>query len=125
MAAVLRDAYGLTVSTDSRAAVDDYDRGVRALLGFAADTVTGFEAALAADPEFVLARAGLAVSRYLNEEMPEGRAEMGRAVAAAATLRPLGARAPPRRRPRALGGRARQRRHPAASGRSSPSIRAT
>ena len=42
MAAVLRDAYGLTVSSDSRAAVDGYDRGVRALLGFAADTVTAF-----------------------------------------------------------------------------------
>jgi len=85
MAAVLRDAYGLTVSSDSRAAVDGYDRGVRALLGFAADTVTAFEDALAADPEFVLARAGLAVSRYLNEEMLEGRAEMDRAVAAAKT----------------------------------------
>jgi tetratricopeptide (TPR) repeat protein len=83
MAAVLRDAYGLTVSTDSRAAVDGYDRGVRALLGFGADTVAAFEAAVSADPEFALARAGLAVSRYLNEEMAEGRAEMDRAVAAA------------------------------------------
>lgn len=83
MAAVLRDAYGLTLSTDSRAAADGYDRGVRALLGFGADTVTAFEGAVAADPEFALARAGLAVSRYLNEELPEGRAEMDRAVAAA------------------------------------------
>ena len=80
---MLRDAYGLTVSSDSRAAVDGYDRGVRALLGFGADTVTEFESAVAADPEFALARAGLAVSRYLNEELPEGRAEMDRAVAAA------------------------------------------
>ena len=116
MAAVLRDAYGLTVSTDSRAAVDGYDRGVRALLGFGADTVTAFEAAVAADPEFALARAGLAVSRYLNEELPEGRAEMDRAVAAAKAPGLSAARAPPRRRPRALGGRARQRRHPAHPG---------
>src|SRR5258705_8864047 len=85
MAAVLRDAYGLTVSSDSRAAVDGYDRGVRALLGFAADTVTAFEGALAADPEFVLARAGLAVSRYLNGGVPGGGAAMDRAVAAAKT----------------------------------------
>jgi hypothetical protein len=34
MTAVLRDAYGLTVSTGSRAAVDAYDRGVRARPGF-------------------------------------------------------------------------------------------
>ncbi len=32
MTGVLRDAYGLAVSTPSRPAVDAYDRGVRALL---------------------------------------------------------------------------------------------
>ena len=36
MTAVLRDAYGLTVSTNSHVAVDAHDRGVRALLGFGA-----------------------------------------------------------------------------------------
>src|SRR4026207_1630525 len=81
--ACLGAASGLTVPPDPRAAVDDYDRGVRALLGFGADTVAAFEAAVSADPEFALARAGLAVSRYLNEEMAEGRVEMERAAAAA------------------------------------------
>jgi tetratricopeptide (TPR) repeat protein len=80
---VLRDAYGLELTTDSRAAADAYDQGVRALLGFGADTVTSFEAAVAADPGFALGRAGLAVTRYLDEQIPEGRAEMERAVEAA------------------------------------------
>ncbi len=80
---MLRDAYGLELTTDSRAAADAYDRGVRALLGFGADTVAAFEAAVAADPGFALGRAALAVTRYLEEQIPEGRAEMERAVAAA------------------------------------------
>ncbi|MEX2222351.1 MAG: hypothetical protein WEG40_11200 [Candidatus Rokuibacteriota bacterium] len=78
---MLRDAYGLTVSTTSRAAVDAYDRGVRALLGFGAETVDGFRQAVAADPDFVLARAALAVAQYLDEDIPAGRAEMERAAA--------------------------------------------
>ena len=45
MTAVLRDAYGLPVSTSSRAAVDAYDDGVRALLGFGADTAESFRRA--------------------------------------------------------------------------------
>jgi tetratricopeptide (TPR) repeat protein len=87
---VLRDAYGLELTTDSRAAAEAYDRGVRALLGFGADTVAAFEAAVAADPAFALGRAGLAVTRYLEEQIPEGRAEMERAVetAKASTLTP-------------------------------------
>jgi tetratricopeptide (TPR) repeat protein len=81
MTAVLRDAYGLAVSTSSRAAVDAHDRGVRALLGFGADTVECFRQALAADADFVLARAALAVALYLDEQIPVARAEMERAVA--------------------------------------------
>lgn len=81
MTDVLRDAYGLTVSTTSRAAVDAYDRGVRALLGFGAETVAAFRQAVAADPDFVLARAALAVALYLDEHIPAGRAEMERAAA--------------------------------------------
>ena len=53
----LKDAYGNPVSSSSRAAVDAYDRGVRALLGFGADTIDSFRAALQADPGFALARA--------------------------------------------------------------------
>jgi hypothetical protein len=59
LAAVLDDACGLAVSTDSRNAVDAYDRGIRALLGFGADTVDSFRAPVDADPAFALARAGL------------------------------------------------------------------
>ena len=81
-----RDAYGLEVSTSSRAAVDDYDLGVRALLGFGADAIDRFGDALTHDPDFALARAALAVSLYLNEELAEGRVEMDRAAAAAPAL---------------------------------------
>jgi tetratricopeptide (TPR) repeat protein len=86
MTAVLKDAYGLPVSTVSRDAVDAYDRGVRALLGFGADTIDSFRAAVAADPDFALARAGLAVSLYLMEKIPEGRSQMELATGAAAAL---------------------------------------
>jgi tetratricopeptide (TPR) repeat protein len=85
---MLRDAWGLPVSTSSPAAVDAYDRGIRALLGFGDDTARCFRAALDADPGFAVARAGLAVSLYLNEQLGLGRAEMERAVAMAAGLPP-------------------------------------
>jgi tetratricopeptide (TPR) repeat protein len=79
----LKDAYGNLVSSSSRDAVDAYDDGVRGLLGFGADAIDRFRAALRADPGFVLARAALGVSLYLAEKLPEGRAEMDAAVAAA------------------------------------------
>jgi tetratricopeptide (TPR) repeat protein len=88
MTAVQKDAYGLEVSTPERAAVDAYDRGVRALLGFGADTIDCFRAAVATDPDFALARAGLAVSLYLMEKIPEGRAQMELATGAVASLSP-------------------------------------
>ena len=80
----MKDGYGLEVSTSSRAALDAYDLGVRALLGFGAAAAARFEEALAHDPEFALAQAGLAVSLYLAEQIPEGRAAMDRATALAA-----------------------------------------
>src|SRR5262249_56794859 len=67
---------------------DAYDRGVRGLLGFSADIIDSFRAASAADPDFVLARAALAVALFLAEQMTEARAEMQRASASAATLLP-------------------------------------
>ena len=81
MTAVLRDAYGLTVSTETRAAVDAYDAGVRGLLGFGADAADRFRGAVAADPDFVLARAALAATLLLDEQMPAAREEMERAIA--------------------------------------------
>src|SRR5207342_1398909 len=77
----LADAYGLPVTAASPAAVAAYDDGVRALLGFGADAIARFERALALDPEFALARAGLAVALYLDEQIPAGRAAMDRAAA--------------------------------------------
>jgi tetratricopeptide (TPR) repeat protein len=82
----MKDAYGLDASTSSRAALDAYDRGVRALLGFGADAAARFEESLRHDPEFALAQAGLAVSLYLDELIPEGRSAMDRATALAARL---------------------------------------
>jgi tetratricopeptide (TPR) repeat protein len=87
----LKDAYGNPVSSSSREAVDAYDGGVRALLGFGADVIDRFRAALAADPGFVLARAALGAALYLAEKLPEGRAEMDTA-AAAAGIAPLTSR---------------------------------
>jgi tetratricopeptide (TPR) repeat protein len=83
----LKDAYGNPVSSSSRAAVDAYDGGVRALLGFGADAIDRFRAAVAADPGFVLARAALGVSLYLDEKLPEGRAEMDTAATPAGSAR--------------------------------------
>ena len=108
---VLRDAYGLSVSTLSRAAVDAYDDGVRALLGFGAATVDSFRRAVDADPDFALARAALAVALYLDEQIPAARPETGagdrgRHRAGRVAHR---ARAPAPRGPAALRGWARQR----------------
>ncbi len=86
MTVAMKDAYGLDVSATARAAVDAYDLGVRALLGFGADPIARFEEALGHDPEFALAQAALAVSLYLDERIPEGRAAMERATALGARL---------------------------------------
>ena len=83
---MLRDAHGLPLSTSSRAAVDAYDRGVRALLTFGADTVASFRAAVEADPDFAMGRAGLAVALYLDEKPGEARAVIDEATARAAAL---------------------------------------
>ncbi|MCI0545803.1 MAG: hypothetical protein L0027_00790 [Candidatus Rokubacteria bacterium] len=80
---MLRDAYGHSLSTSSRAAADAFDRGVEALLGFGAETVSSFEASVAADPDFALGHAGLAVSLYLAEKLDAGRAAIERAKALA------------------------------------------
>jgi tetratricopeptide (TPR) repeat protein len=85
MASMLTDLYGLPVSTSSRTAVDAYDRGVRALLGFGADTTASFGAAVAADGDFALARAGLALALYLDERLGEVRPAMDEAKARSAT----------------------------------------
>jgi tetratricopeptide (TPR) repeat protein len=88
MTAMLRDAYGLDVTTASRAAVDAYDHGVRGLLGFSADTIDCFREALAHDPDFALGGAALAVALFLDEQVAEARTAMAAATAAAGALSP-------------------------------------
>lgn len=83
---MLRDAYGLPVSTESVEALGAYDRGVRGMLGFGADTIDRFNEALDHDPDFALARAALGVSLYLAEKVPEGRRAMEAASAVAPAL---------------------------------------
>src|SRR5262245_35388758 len=82
----LADAYGLPVTAASRDAVDAYDRGVDALLGFGADAIDHLREAVGRDPDFALARAALAVALYLDEQFAEGRGAMQSAVASAPAL---------------------------------------
>lgn len=58
------------MSSISRAAVDAYDRGVRGLLGFSADIIDSFRAALrAGEPE----RAGALLERRVAKRPNPGR----------------------------------------------------
>src|SRR6266853_1664429 len=82
MTAVTRDAYGLAVSTSSRPAVDAYDRGVRALLGFGADKRTS--SGVGGAPRSPL------VSRGLSAEATPSRRLPPPAGPAAATGSPAG-----------------------------------
>ena len=86
MAPMLADCYGLSVSTSSPDALAHYDRGVRALLGFGSGAAEAFGAAVAADPGFAVARAGLALGLFLDEQVEPARAAMAEAVAGAAAL---------------------------------------
>jgi tetratricopeptide (TPR) repeat protein len=76
MTAMRTDVYGLPVSAASAAAVEAYDRGVRGLLGFSADTIDSLRLAVSHDPEFALAQCALAAALYLDEKIPEARAAM-------------------------------------------------
>ena len=68
------DAYGLPVTTSSRAALDRYDQGVRGLLGWTADALEHFQGALGHDPQLAVAHAGAAVCHFLDERFKEARA---------------------------------------------------
>jgi len=83
---MLEDRYGLAVSASSRAAVEEYDRGVQALLSFGSGAVEAFGAAVAADPDFAVARAGLALALFLDERLEAARTAMAEAAAQAAAL---------------------------------------
>ena len=76
----LKDAYGFPCPRSRGPPSTPTIAGVRALLGFGADTIERFRAALEPDPDFALARAGarrVAVPR--REDSPRGAPAMERA----------------------------------------------
>src|SRR5262249_34939851 len=96
----LTDAYGLRVTAASRDAVDAYDRGADALLGFGADACDRLRGAIAREPDFAIARAAgrRPLPRRAVRRGPRGDAVRGRGGA-----RALRARAAPRRGAFAVG----------------------
>jgi tetratricopeptide (TPR) repeat protein len=82
------DAYGLPLTSDSAAARDHYDRGVRELLGWGRDALTAFQAATGLDPDLALGHAGAAVCLFLDERFAEARAAAEAARAAGSTRTP-------------------------------------
>jgi tetratricopeptide (TPR) repeat protein len=89
MTAMPIDAWGLPVTTSSTRALEHYDRGVRALLGWEACALPEFEQATRDDPDLALAHAGAAVCLFLEERFAEARtaAEAARKAASAASPR--------------------------------------
>lgn len=83
------DRYGLPLSTSSQAARDAYVEGADCILSAVAGPEAHFRRALAADPDFALAHAGLARSMFLAAQVPPART-------AAARARELATRATPR-----------------------------
>ena len=81
---MMKDAYGLGVTTASSSALDAYRRGVDAALGWQATALDGFREAIAHDPGLALAHAGAAACLFLEERFTEAREESGVARAAAA-----------------------------------------
>ena len=83
------DAWNLPVTTSSARALEHYDRGVRALLGWEACALDEFQAATREDPGLALAHAGGAVCLFLEEKFAEARAagEEARKVAAGQSAR--------------------------------------
>jgi tetratricopeptide (TPR) repeat protein len=84
MGAMRHDAYGLAASTTSADALATYDRAVRGLLGWQADSLALFREAAAHDPGFALAHAGAAVCLFLEERFGETKEATEAARAASA-----------------------------------------
>lgn len=79
-----QDAYGNPITTESAAAADHYDRGVRLFLSGQFGAATEFEQAIEQDPGFALGQAALARARMMSADMPGAKA----AIAQAAELAP-------------------------------------
>src|SRR5574342_1245390 len=77
------DRYGLPVTTASPRALEAYDRGVEAALGWKANALDLFQEATRLDPSLAVAHAGAAACLFLEERFPETRAASEAARAAA------------------------------------------
>ena len=78
---MLRDRYGLSLSTSSAAATRAYVEGVDRFLAAHAAAVESFDHAVAADPGFALAHIGRSRSLLVAGRGPEGRAAAAAALA--------------------------------------------
>jgi tetratricopeptide (TPR) repeat protein len=81
---MMKDAYGLPVTTSSREALDQYVAGVESALGWKADALDRFQAATGHDPSLAVAHAGAAACLFLEERFPEAKAASDAARAAIA-----------------------------------------
>ena len=77
---MLKDRYGLTLSTSSTAARDAYVAGCDCILSAAHGEALHLARALEADPDFALAHVALARSRFLMADVPGARAAATRRV---------------------------------------------
>ena len=77
------DRYGLPVTTATPPALEAYDRGVEAALGWKADALDLFREATRLDPSLAVAHAGAAACLFLEERFAETRSASEAAQAAA------------------------------------------
>jgi tetratricopeptide (TPR) repeat protein len=77
------DTYGLPVTTSSREALDAYNAGVDAALGWKASALDLFQTAGRRDPGLAMAHAGAAACLFLEERFAEAKAASETARAAA------------------------------------------
>ncbi|MEM6407006.1 MAG: tetratricopeptide repeat protein [Pseudomonadota bacterium] len=80
------DRYGNSLTTSSDAARDAYIVGVDHILAATYGAAQAFEDALAADPEFALAEAGLARAKMYEGDMAAAKAALARATSQAGRL---------------------------------------
>ncbi|MHB8576369.1 MAG: tetratricopeptide repeat protein [Dehalococcoidia bacterium] len=83
--ATQEDRYGLPLTTVSADAANAYRLGQERTLSHAPDPYVPLEQAIAADPEFALAHAALALGRLRELRLPEAKAEAETAVRFAAS----------------------------------------
>lgn len=81
---MLKDRYGLPLSTSSAAARDAYVEGLDLLLTQYPGILEAFDRAIAADPGFAIAHLGRAQALILQADMPGARAALAAAEALAA-----------------------------------------